>query len=88
MFGLAEPDDPYVADVQVWIDGKLDQTVKMPMRNTDCRVEPAWKYLLPEGPHTVRLVWTNPNKNYTIRINDIMYYSEKPNNNRFYSNLK
>lgn len=31
---------------------------------------------------------TNPNKNYTIRINDIMYYSEKPNNNRFYSNLK
>lgn len=62
MFGLAEPDDPYVADVQVWIDGKLDQTVKMPMRNTDRRVEPAWKYLLPEGPHTVRLVWTNPNQ--------------------------
>lgn len=88
VFGLAEPDDPYVADVQVWIDGKLDQTVKMPMRNTDRRVEPAWKYLLPEGPHTVRLVWTNPNQNYTIRINDIMYYSEKPNNNRFYSNLK
>lgn len=88
VFGLAEPDDPYVADVQVWIDGKLDQTVKMPMRNTDRRVEPAWKYLLPEGPHTVRLIWTNPNQNYTIRINDIMYYSEKPNNNRFYSNLK
>ena len=88
VFGLAEPDDKYVADVQVWIDGKLDHTVKMPMRNTDRRVEPAWKYLLPEGHHTVRLVWTNPNKNYTIRINDIMFYSEHPNTNRFYSTLK
>lgn len=88
VFGLAEPDDNYVANVEVYIDGKLDCTAKMPMRNTDRRVEPAWKYLLPEGHHTVRLVWTNPNKNYTIRINDIMYYSEKPNHDRFYSNAK
>lgn len=88
VFGLAEPDDNYVANVEVYIDGKLDHTARMPMRNTDRRVEPAWKYLLPEGHHTVRLVWTNPNKNYTIRINDIMYYSEKPNSDRFYSNTK
>ena len=73
---------------EVWIDGKLDHVAKMPMRNTDRRVEPAWKYLLPEGHHTVRLVWTNPNKEYTIRINDIMFYSDHPNTNRFYSNLK
>ena len=86
VFGLAEPNDNYVADIQVWIDGKLDQTVKMPMKNTSRRVEPAWKYLLPEGRHTVRLVWLNPNKNYTIRINDIMYYSENPTHPRFYSN--
>lgn len=86
VFGLAEPKDPYVAKVEVYIDGKLDQTVKMPMRNTDRRVEPAWKYLLPEGHHTVRLKWLNYNKNYTIRINDIMYYSSKPAHDRFYSN--
>lgn len=85
VFGLAEPNDKYVANVEVWIDGKLDHVSKMPMRNTDRKVEPAWKYLLPEGEHTVRLVWTNPNKNYTIRINDIMYYSENQNTNRFYS---
>lgn len=88
VFGLAEPDDKYVANVEVWIDGKLDHVARMPMRNTDRRVEPAWKYLLPEGHHTVRLVWTNPNKEYTIRINDIMFYSDHPNTNRFYSNLK
>ena len=29
-----------------------------------------------EGKHTVKLVWLNPDKDYTIRINDIVYYSE------------
>lgn len=86
VFGLAEPNDNYVAEVEVWIDGKLDHVSKLPMRNTDRKVEPAWKYLLPEGHHDVRLVWVNPNKNYTIRINDIMFYSDHKNNDRFYSN--
>lgn len=79
VFGLAEPDDPYVAVVEVWIDGEKDHISRMPMRNTDRRLEPSWRYLLPEGEHHVRLVWTNPNKNYTIRLNDILYYSsQKP----------
>lgn len=77
VFGLAEPDDPYVAEVEVYIDGKLDETVKMPMKNTSRRLEPAWKYQLVEGNHNVRLKWTNPKPEYEIRINDIMVYSEK-----------
>lgn len=85
VFGLAEPDDDYVAKIDLYIDGKLDQQFDMPMANTSRRVEPAWKYLLPEGRHDVKLVWTNPNPDYTIRLNDIVFYSEKPNTNRFYS---
>ena len=77
VFGLAEPEDSYIADVEVWIDGEKDQTVKLHMKNTDRRLEPAWKYLLPEGNHNVELKWLNPNKEYLIRINDIVYYSEK-----------
>jgi hypothetical protein len=88
VFGLAEPNDTYVAKVEVWIDGKLDQTSVMPMRNTDRKVEPAWKYLLPEGKHRVKLVWLNRKKEYTIRINDIVYYSEKSGHDRFYYNNK
>ncbi len=75
VFGLAELNDPYVAIVEVWIDGKLDHTARMPMKNTDRRVEPSWRYMLDEGEHTVKMVWTNPNKNYTIRLNDIIYYT-------------
>ncbi len=77
MFGLAEPNDPYVAELDVYIDGKLDEHVKMPMKNTSRRLEPAWKYQLAEGNHNVTLKWINPKPEYEIRINDIMVYSEK-----------
>ncbi len=77
VFGLAEPDDPYVAELDIYIDGKLDEHVKMPMKNTSRRLEPAWKYQLTEGKHNVTLKWINPNPEYEIRINDIMVYSEK-----------
>jgi hypothetical protein len=77
VFGLAEPEDPYVAELEIYIDGKLDEHVKMPMKNTSRRLEPAWKYQLAEGKHNVTLKWINPKPEYEIRINDIMVYSEK-----------
>jgi len=77
MFGLAEPDDPYVAVLEVYIDGTLDKTVKMPMKNTSRRLEPDWKYQLAEGNHNVTLKWVNPDPSYEIRVNDIIVYSEK-----------
>lgn len=77
VFGLAEPDDPYIAELDIYIDGKLDEHVKLPMKNTSRRLEPAWKYQLAEGNHNVRIKWINPKPEYEIRINDIMVYSEK-----------
>jgi hypothetical protein len=53
----------------------------MPMKNTSRRLEPAWKYQLKEGKHNVRLKWINPNSEYEIRINDILIYSEKQQEN-------
>lgn len=75
VFGLAELDDPYVAQVEIWIDGQIDQRVQMPMKNTDRRLEPAWRYQLPEGNHSVTLRWLNPQKDYLIRLNDLVVYS-------------
>jgi hypothetical protein len=77
-FALAEPDDQYIAVIEVYIDGHIDETVNMPMKNTSRRLEPAWKYRLTEGDHIVRLKWVNPDPAYEIRINDIMIYSENP----------
>ncbi|HAM98504.1 MAG TPA: hypothetical protein DCQ26_07810 [Marinilabiliales bacterium] len=82
MFGLAEPNDPYVAELEVYIDGKFDEKVQMPMKNSSRRLEPHWKYQLTEGTHNVTLKWVNPHKDYEIRINDIVVYSEnEPVNN-------
>ncbi|MDY0102069.1 MAG: ADP-ribosylglycohydrolase family protein [Lentimicrobium sp.] len=78
VFGLAELDDPYVANVEVYIDGNLDELVVLPMKNTARRLEPAWKYQLPEGEHKVVLKWLNPDPGYEIRINDLIVYSENP----------
>ncbi|HLO92035.1 MAG TPA: ADP-ribosylglycohydrolase family protein [Lentimicrobium sp.] len=78
VFGLAELNDPYVAEVEIYIDGVKDETVYLPMKNTSRRLEPAWKYQLQEGDHQVTLKWLNPHDDYEIRINDLIIYSEKP----------
>jgi len=75
VFGLAEISDPYVAEVEVFIDGKLDALVLLPMKNTSRRLEPSWKYQLPEGKHEVKLKWLNQHPDYEIRINDLIVYS-------------
>jgi hypothetical protein len=81
-FGLAELNDPYVAEVEIYIDGVKDETVYLPMKNTSRRLEPAWKYQLKEGEHEVTLKWVNASENYEIRINDLVIYSEnKPVSN-------
>ncbi len=77
VFGLAELTDDYVANLEMYIDGVLDEKIKLPMKNTSRRLEPAWKYQLAEGPHNVTLKWLNPKPEYEIRINDIVIYSEK-----------
>jgi hypothetical protein len=77
VFALAEPNDQYIANLQLFIDGRLDQNITMPVKNASRRLEPAWKYLLPEGKHEVTLKWINPESNYEIRINDLVVYSEK-----------
>lgn len=77
-FGLAELEDPYVAEVEIYIDGALDEKVYLPMKNTSRRLEPAWKYQLTEGDHEVVMKWLNPSVDYEIRINDLIVYSEKP----------
>ena len=89
VFALAEQDDDYVAEIEVWIDGELDQVSLLPMRGTSRKLEPAWKYCLPEGRHHVKMVWRNPNpKVYLLRINAIQYYSEHPVTNPYYTKKK
>jgi hypothetical protein len=59
----------------------------LPMKNTSRRLEPAWKYQLKEGRHSVLLKWLNHQDDYEIRINDLIVYSGKqPKSNLPYHN--
>ena len=87
VFALAEEQDDYVAEIEVWIDGQLDQVSILPMKGTSRKLEPAWKYQMPEGRHTVKMIWRNPDpKQYLVRINAIQYYSENPVTDTYYHN--
>ena len=46
---MAEEGDPYVAEIEVWIDGALDQVSILPMKGTSRKLEPAWKYCMDKG---------------------------------------
>lgn len=82
VFGLAEPEDPYVAELKVYINERFDELVRLPMKNSARRLEPVWKYQLPEGHYTVRVEWVNPDPGYELRINDrVIYSSVKPTGN-------
>lgn len=87
VFALAEENDPYVAEIEVWIDGELDQVSLLPMKGTSRKLEPAWKYQMQEGRHHVKMVWRNPLPDtYLLRINAIQYYSHKQNTDTYYHN--
>lgn len=75
--GLAELNDPYVAEMHLYTDGAVTDTLRLPMMNTARRLEPAWRYQMTEGKHTIRLKWINPDPGYEYRINDLIEYSEK-----------
>jgi len=51
--GVRCNDRTYVAEVEVYLDGQLMETAKLPADNLTRRHELTWKYQLPKGKHTV-----------------------------------
>jgi hypothetical protein len=79
--------DPHAFEVDVYVDGKVFEQVKLPVNFTTRRHELTWNYDLPMGPHEVRLVLKNPNPNYTCKLMDAIIYRDQPllkTNDKFY----
>ncbi len=73
-----ESSSAYVFNAEVYLDGKLLETVQLPTSFTTRRYELVWKYQLPQGKHTVRLKLINPDANQHLRMSDIIVYGSKP----------
>lgn len=65
------------AVVELYIDGALSETIKLPMAFQKRRTEVAWKYALPEQKHKVRLKILNPDATADCFLGQLIVYSGK-----------
>lgn len=64
-----------VALIELSVDGKLVETIKLPMSFTTRRHEIAWKYQLENKQHHVQLKLLNPADNADCFLSNIILYS-------------
>src|SRR6185436_21042416 len=70
----------YIFNTELWVDGKLMGTPKLPVSYTTRRYDLAWMYGLPKGKHTVKMKILNPAKDENIRASEAIIYSDSPVN--------
>jgi hypothetical protein len=73
-----------VLELDVFADGQLLETAKLPTQWLVRRHEISWKYDLPEGKHTVTLKARNIPDGYRIEAGDLLVYSTNDPGTRVY----
>jgi hypothetical protein len=64
-----------VLEVDVFADGQLLETAKLPTLSRIRRNEVTWNYDLPEGKHTITLKARNITDGYRVETGDLLVYS-------------
>ena len=65
-------DNDYVAEVEVSVDGKRPEVMKMPANWTVRKLEVYHNLELKEGHHTITLNWRNPVEGATLNVADVL----------------
>lgn len=73
-------------ELDVFIDGRLTETAKIPTHRLVRRNEVAWNYELPEGRHTITLKAKNIPDGYWIDTGDLLVYSTIKPESKVYFN--
>ena len=78
--GTAEKtgEDDYVFEVEMFIDGKLVETAKLPTRFIHRRFTPFWRYQLSPGKHKVWLKVLNPTDKAKLNLEYVVVYGDQP----------
>ena len=74
--GVRCSDISYVALLEIYLNGELMETAKLPADSRVRRHDLAWKYQLPKGKHKVTFNWLNPRPDATITATDAIIYSD------------
>jgi len=81
--GTAEGNDKgsnktdYTFEVEMYIDGVLVLTTKLPTNFIKRKYIPFWKYQLPMGKHTVQFKVLNPTDKASIHLSNAIIYSDQ-----------
>ncbi|MEO7767599.1 MAG: ADP-ribosylglycohydrolase family protein, partial [Ferruginibacter sp.] len=68
----------YNFTAELYLDGRLTETLKLPVSYTERRYDLAWKYQLPVAKHSVKMKILNPSKEYQVRASQAIIYSNQP----------
>jgi len=75
---VRSPRHDYIAEVEVYVDGNLKETVKAPASYHDRTQELCWEYSLDQGEHTLSLRWLNPEDEAQVNCyRTVIYGSEE-----------
>lgn len=67
-------DQNYVAEAEMYVDGKLIEKVKLPASFITRRHDLFWNYQLPVGKHTVTFKWLNPRQDASVNVWEAVVY--------------
>jgi hypothetical protein len=76
--GVRCDDRTYVALVEVYLNGQLMETAKLPADSRVRRHDLTWKYQLPKGKYKVSFKWLNPRPDATVNASEALIYSDAP----------
>jgi hypothetical protein len=71
-------EEDYTFNVEMYIDGELVETSKLPSDYKSRKPTPFWRYQLKKGKHTVKFKVLNPSDKAKILLNSLIVYDDKP----------
>ncbi|PWS26487.1 hypothetical protein DHW03_17055 [Pedobacter yonginense] len=68
-----------IAIIELYIDGKFTETIKLPVNYIVRKHEIAWKYQLENKQHQIKLKLLNPSQTSYVQLNDVIFYEKTKN---------
>lgn len=74
--GFVKGPGKYVAELEMYVDGKLAESFTMPVSYRLRRLDVYWNFELKPGNHTFELRWLNPEEGTSIDVVDAVLYKK------------
>ena len=73
---ISSPDKNYVGKMEAYVNGKLAETINLPVDYAKRRNDLFWKEQLPKAKYALTFKWLNPQPDATINFREAIVYSD------------